>query len=99
MVIYRQLKKAIEQEERKMTKFENIAKVAKNENPSDECHYLTFKRWEKNGKSRIYINDYKRRTLGYIDMANGETIITDNQGNSKTEIDYALNGFKANYEY
>lgn len=82
-----------------MTKFENYAKVAKMENPSDDPHYLTFKRWEKNGNKRIYINDYKRRTLGYIDMVTREVKISDKQGNMQSEIDFALNEFNTNYEY
>ena len=57
----------------------NVAKVAfsgmiKIVNPSkahydddSECKYITFKLWEKGSKRRVYINDYKRRTVGFIE--------------------------------
>ena len=75
--------------------FTGFAKVAKKEETYDESCYLTFKGWEKYGKKRIYINDYKRRTLGYIE--NGVVTIEDRQGNFQTDIDYALNNFFAQY--
>lgn len=77
--------------------FDGFARVAKIDNAFDECHYFSFKLWEKGDKKRIYINDYKRRTLGYIE--NGNTIINDRQGNSQDEINYALNAFNATYAY
>lgn len=77
--------------------FNGFAKVAKTENTYGECCFLTFKAWEKYGKSRIYINDYKGRTLGYIE--NAEVIIKDNQGNSDCEIEYAINNFKSQYAF
>lgn len=77
--------------------FSGVATVAKKENTYDESCFLTFKAWEKYGKKRIYINDYKNRTIGYIE--NGETIIKDNQGNYRSEIDFAINNFKAQYEF
>ncbi|WP_405345935.1 hypothetical protein [Ruminococcus sp.] len=79
------------------TAFEGFAKVAKCAETYHDCHFLTFKLWEKGDKKRIYINDYKRRTLGYIE--NGNTIINDRQGNTQEEIDYALNAFNATYAY
>lgn len=82
-----------------MKKFESTATIAKIENPCSDSHYLTFKRWEKGDKKRIYINDYKRRTLGYIDMITGEVNISDRQGNMQAEIDFALGFFKAEYEF
>lgn len=75
--------------------FAGFAKVAKKEETYDESCFLTFKAWEKGGKKRIYINDYKRRTLGYIE--NGVVTINDRQGNFQTDIDYALNSFFAQY--
>ena len=77
--------------------FGGYAKVAKTEKVCGDCSYLTFKGWENYGKKRIYINDYKRRTLGYIE--NGEVIIKDNQGNFKSEIDFAINSFMATYNF
>lgn len=79
--------------------FEKIAVVARCENPDPEsrCEYVTFKAWEKGDKKRIYISDYKNRTLGYIDRVTGETIINDNQGMHQHEVDYALNAFFNTY--
>lgn len=77
--------------------FEKIAIVAKREdaNATNEAHFITFKKWEKAGKSRIYLNDYKGRTIGYLE--NGNFVLNDSQGNSKQEIAYAIDTFKATY--
>lgn len=76
--------------------FTGFAKVARREETYDqECFYLYFNAWEKYGKKRIYINDYKRRTLGYIE--NGVVKIEDKQGVFQHEIDYALANFFATY--
>ena len=79
--------------------FEKIAVVARCENPDPEsrCEYVTFKAWEKGGKKRVYISDYKNRTLGFIDRVTGETIINDNQGMHQHEVDFALNAFFETY--
>lgn len=79
------------------TGFASVASVEKRENASDVCHYLTFKAWEKNGIRRIYINDYKRRTLGFIE--NGTVTIENKQGNSQSDIDFAVNNFKTVYNF
>ncbi|MBQ8296857.1 MAG: hypothetical protein IJX77_03640 [Ruminococcus sp.] len=79
--------------------FEKVAQVAKVAETYDDSCYLTFKAWEKGEIRRIYINDYKRRTLGYIDRNNDEVTITDRQGNMQSEIDYAINQFKATYAF
>ena len=65
--------------------FNGFAKVAIRENGETnpnvggekdcDSNYLTFKMWEKNGNRRIYINDYKRRSCGYIDLNNGNKIV------------------------
>lgn len=77
--------------------FEKTAKVASAEETYGESYFLTFNAWEKYGKRRIYINDYKKRTLGYIDRENGEVIINDRQGMFQSEIDFALNAFFNTY--
>lgn len=75
-----------------MKKFTTFAKVAiidkdGNTNPwigtknDDESNYLTFKYWHKGNYKRIYTNDYKRRTVGYIDLVT-EEIISDYSNNS-----------------
>ena len=76
--------------------FEGSAKFTKN-GRTDECDMLTFKYWAKNGKERIYINDYKRRTIGYIDVTTGEVVINDKQGNYESEIEMAIEGLVAEY--
>ena len=76
--------------------FEGSARFTKN-GRTDECDMLTFKYWAKNGKERIYINDYKRRTIGYIDVTTGEVVINNNQGNYESEIEMAIEGFVAEY--
>lgn len=84
-----------------MKKLEGTIKIAKSENADleNEAAFLTFKKWEKNGKCRIYINDYKGRTIGYIDHKNNdEAVINDRQGNYQAEIDFAIEAFKRNYE-
>lgn len=77
--------------------FEKAVAVAKKECTYDDSCYLTFKKWENYGKKRIYINDYKGRTLGFIE--NGNVTINDNQGNYQSEIDYALNAFMSTYAF
>lgn len=69
-----------------------MIKAKKINNPYDESSYLYFKEWEKGNKKRTYINDYKRRTIGYIE--NDEIVITDRQGNHQEEIDMAISEYK-----
>lgn len=76
--------------------FEGSTTFTKN-GRTDECDMLTFKYWAKNGKERIYINDYKRRTIGYIDVTTGEVVINNRQGNYESEIEMAIEGFIAEY--
>ena len=79
--------------------FSGFAKVAKMDNPYSDSSYLTFKLWEKNGYKRVYINDYKRRTLGYIDVNTKAVVIEDNQGNSDAEVNTAVNSFLNTYAF
>ena len=88
---WREVKNTVEK-----IKFSGYAKVAKMENPyDDECCFLYFKKWEKHGKCRIYINDYKKRTIGYIE--NGAVVINNRQGSTEDQVEYALNKFFATY--
>ena len=83
-----------------MKKGLTTARIGKREKADAEIasQWLTFKLWEKSGKSRVYISDYKRRTLGYIDLDNGnEVVINDHQGNMQEEIDFAVSAFFAEY--
>ena len=89
-----------------MIKFEKMAKVAirnKGEvNPNcgtehdDESNYLIFKLWEKNGYKRIYANNYKKASVGYIDCNNNNQIVS---GYSKGEVIETIKYFKENYEF
>lgn len=79
--------------------FDKIAKVAKMDKTYDDSCYFTFKAWEKGAIRRIYINDYKRRTLGYINRNNGEVVINDRQGNTQEQIDFAIANFKSAYAF
>lgn len=74
-----------------------IAKRADANNEIDS-HFLTFTAWSKGDKNRVYINDYKRRTLGFIDLDNNHNVvINDRQGNMQSEIDFAIAAFVAEY--
>lgn len=88
-------------EVKKMVKktFEGIAKVVitGRENYDEDSMYLTFKAWEKGNIKRIYINDYKRRTVGYIE--NGEFTLKDNQGLNRTAIDSTISKFTEEYAF
>lgn len=82
---------------------ENFVKYAKvlkckTEYVEEESNYLTFRLWEKGDKKRIYINDYKTRTIGYIDILTGDVVIENSHGNSETEIDYAIENFFSDYD-
>lgn len=107
MTISSGLKKAWEEAKRTMIKFERRAKVAIVDangicNPNcgkendDESNYLTFKLWEKYGRKRIYVSDYKTRTVGYIDCDNNNTIETEF---SKGDFVETMKYFVTNYEF
>ena len=52
------------------TKMEVVGR--ENYSNDDDAKYVSVKTWNKNGMSRIYFNDYKRRTIGYIDCETKE---------------------------
>lgn len=83
--------------------FEKTAQIAikgrENYSDDDTSKFMTFNLWEKNGKSRIYINDYKRRTLGYIDRADKSYTQYDNDGLTKDQIKSLLEDFANEYEF
>lgn len=82
-----------------MKKFENEAKIviAGREHYDDdqESKFTYFKRWEKGGKRRIYVNDYKRRTYGYIDISTKEYVEIEHNNN----IEKTITRFMAEYEF
>lgn len=47
-------------------KFENGMSITVSYDSGD--YTRTLNRWTKNGKDRIYINDYKGRSEGYVDL-------------------------------
>lgn len=81
-----------------MKKFEGREKVAKVENGKvnqyigteydSEDNYLTFNLWERGDKKRIYINDYKGRSCGYIDLNDANRIETENRSAEETAVKF-----------
>lgn len=108
MTISSGLKKAWEEAKRAMEKikFEGTAKVAKIVNGKQAMHvgtefdsdsnYLTFNLWERGSMRRIYINDYRRRSVGYIDLNNNNKLET---AFSKGEVIETANWFVNNYKF
>ena len=82
-----------------MKKFENEAKIviAGREHYDDDqaSKFVYYKRWEKGGNRRIYVNDYKRRTYGYIDMETREYVEIEHNNN----IEETVTRFMAEYEF
>lgn len=91
---WKEIKKMAEKKE-----FPGYAKIEKAEDVKEygDSAYLYFKLWAKGNHRRIYINDYKRRTLGYIE--NGEVAISNRQGVAEREIEYAVSKFNAEYAF
>ncbi|HIS31137.1 MAG TPA: hypothetical protein IAB44_06275 [Candidatus Limivivens intestinipullorum] len=108
MTISSGLKKAWEEAKRIMEKikFERTAKVAKIVNGKQsmyvgteydsDSNYFTFNLWERGNMRRIYINDYRRRSVGYIDINNNNALVTEY---SKGEVIETANWFIGNYEF
>lgn len=81
-----------------MKNFTGFAKINYNLYDGDG-RQATFKAWEKNGYSRIYMRDYKGRTLGYIDRNNvNEWILLDRQGLRDEEISAIIERFFEQYK-
>lgn len=78
-------------------KFAKTARIQKDGLGMSASDFLTFNLWEKYGKKRIYVNDYKRRTVGYIE--NCSFIRIDNQGNHTEVIENAVAKFRERYEF
>jgi len=84
--------------EAKATKkpFSGFAKIAKVDGEYyGDSSFLYFKLWSKYGKKRVYINDYKCRTIGFLE--NGEYIEYDKNGCSEKHIKNAIDTFLATY--
>lgn len=81
-------------------KFNGSAKIVIEEGYSDDVasKYLYFNEWIRSGKHRIYLNDYKRRTIGYIDCDDGnKIIIKDFHGAGEEKVKSAINEFFETY--
>ena len=80
-----------------MKKLERPVRYDYNEYEGDERKF-TFKPWENYGKSRIYMTDYKGRTIGYIDRADGKFNLADKQGITEELIKSGIDKLAAEYE-
>lgn len=108
MTISAGLKKAWKESKEIMEKikFEKTAKVAKIINGKQsmyvgtefdsDSNYFTFNLWERGSLRRIYINDYRRRSVGYIDLNNNNVLETSF---AKGEVVETANWFVENYEF
>lgn len=92
------LKKAWKEAKNVKEKLNKVARIQKSGIQwSEESSYLTFKLWERYNKKRVYINDYKGRTIGYLEGENDN--ITSLNGNSREVIETAIADFRARYEF
>lgn len=88
-------------------KFIGKAKIAKihngERNPyigteyDSDSNYLNFRIWEKYGKKRIYVDDYRGRSVAYIDCDNGNKIETEYS--EKSEVYETVECFVDCYEF
>ena len=102
MTISSGLKKAWKEAKTVKEKFEKNVKIIKpgyDESCCSDSAYLYFSLWEKYGKSRVYINDYKRRTLAYIDRETKQITEYDLCGVSRKDYDAVVNTFFEKYEF
>lgn len=72
------------------------AKINYNMYDGDE-RVFTFKPWENYGKRRIYMKDYKGRTIGFIDRADERFELIDNNGLRPEKIEQVLDEFARMY--
>lgn len=78
--------------------FESTAKVVKSGCSGEfESDFLYFNRWRRAGHDRVYVNDYKRRTIGFFE--NGEFTHYDNQGMTSKQLDSTLDAFCRQYAF
>lgn len=88
-------------------KFASKAKVAKIHNGEtnpyigteydSDSNYLYFNIWEKHGKKRIYVDDYKGHSVAYIDCNRDNSIETDY--GFKSEVYETVRCFVDRYEF
>ena len=97
------LKKAWDEAKKELKKvvFSGKAKVLQIEKGepklgASDSDYLYFHLWEGKKKRRIYANDYKGRSVGYIDLDNNNEIETEYSKGVNVDT---LEWFVANYEF
>lgn len=54
------------------------ATIITNEGTLSETAWI-FKKWEKNGMSRIYVNYRGKKSYGYIDLTDGSNHVDSNE--------------------
>lgn len=92
------LKKAWKEAKNTKEKFDKVAKIQKTGTLwNSECDFFTFKLWEKHGKKRVYINDYKGRTIGFLEGNSHK--VYDTMGNALSVIENAISDFREKYEF
>ena len=94
MTISSGLKKAWEEAKTVKKEFKGFLKMSVSE--ITDADYVTVKLWEKSDKKRIYFNDYKGRSVGYIDCVENKTVYYD--GFAKMYIP-AIEAFKEQYTF
>lgn len=87
------------------TPFERAATVAIIENGKpnpyagteydSDSNYYRFQLWQKDDMNRIYVKDYKNRTVAYIDANKGNEVVTDY---AKGPVVETTNWFLKNYK-
>lgn len=75
--------------------FSGYAVVPDRAEPQCEHHFLTFKGWTKGNKHRIYVADYKGRTIAFIE--GNRVNMIDNYGKSQDAVEYSLNQFMTTF--
>jgi len=90
------LKMAWEEAKAPKQKFMGYAKISKTDGETyGNSDFLYFKLWIKADKKRVYINDYKRRTIGFLE--NGIYTEKDKNGLNAREIEKAIHTFRKTY--
>lgn len=82
-------------------KFEGWAKVLIEDEVLAACKskssYFVFKLWEKGPHRRIYVNDYKYRSVAYIDLNDNNEIVSD-YGDRSYQV-ATIHKFMGTYEF
>lgn len=79
----------------KKIQFDGFTKIAREGSlQKSESDFFYFKLWKGNKTERIYIKDYKSRTIGYIDIA--DKTICDAYNN---EVERAAERFMEEYNF